>query len=69
MTGSSELQGSLQMKCLPVPGKKLNTVFICVMSLMVSMWRATKHVRNFVRSNVRKYIFFDENWIELIHDI
>jgi len=29
MTESSELQSALPMKCLPVPGKKLNIVLMC----------------------------------------
>jgi len=42
----------LPMKCLPIPGKKLNIVFICVMLLMVPLLRSTEHIRSFVRYSV-----------------
>jgi len=39
------LKRALSMKCLPIPGKKLSTVLMCIVSLMVP-------IRNFVRASV-----------------
>jgi hypothetical protein len=52
MTESSELQIVLPVKCLPVPGKELNVILMCVMLLMVPMLRYTEHIRNVVNSSV-----------------
>jgi len=44
------------MKCLPLPGEKLNSVLICVVSLMVPLFRSSEHIKIFVRFSVSKYI-------------
>jgi len=46
VTESSELQSSLPTKCLPVPGNELNIAFMCVVPLMVPIFRSTEHIRN-----------------------
>jgi hypothetical protein len=42
----------LPIKCLLTPGKKLNTVFMCVVPLMVGILISTEHTRNCVMSSV-----------------
>jgi hypothetical protein len=34
------------VKCLPIPGEKLNNVLVCVMSLLVSILISAEHIRN-----------------------
>jgi hypothetical protein len=57
MTESQELQSELPMECLSISGKKLNIVLICVMPLMVPIFRYID-TRNFVRSDAWKCINF-----------
>jgi len=45
VTESSDLQSLLPMKCLPVPGKKLNIVLLCFVPQMVPTMRSTEHIR------------------------
>jgi hypothetical protein len=40
------------MKCLPISGKKLNIILVCVMPLTVFIFRSNENIRNFVRSHV-----------------
>jgi len=58
VTELSELQSPLPAKCLPMPGKKINFVLMCVVPQMVSILRSTGQIRNFVRSSVWKCIDF-----------
>jgi len=62
LTELSELQYVLPMKCLPMPGKKLNIILMCVFLIL----RSAEHIRNFVRSTIWKYINFPNTlWIEI----
>jgi len=56
VTESSELQSPLLMKCLPIPGEKLNIVLMCVVPLMVAILRSSEPIGYFVRFGVRKCI-------------
>jgi hypothetical protein len=49
---SAELQYVLPVKCSQVSGEKLNIILMRVMPLVVSILRATEHVRHLVRSSV-----------------
>jgi hypothetical protein len=51
-----ELLSALPMKYLPVCGKKLNIVLMCVVPVMVPILIPTEHI-NFLRSNVWKCVF------------
>jgi hypothetical protein len=51
----SQLQSALQFRCLPVSEYRLD---VCVMPLIVPILRSTGHIRNFVTSDVSKYIDF-----------
>jgi hypothetical protein len=42
VTESFELQSALLMKCLPIPGNKLNVVWMCIVPLMVPILRSSK---------------------------
>jgi len=52
MTESSEMQNTLRVKCLAVPGQKLSIVLMCFVALMTPILRSTEHIKNFVRSSV-----------------
>jgi hypothetical protein len=61
----SELQTALLMKCVPVPGEKLD-ILMCVMPLMVPVLRSIQHVSNFVRWCFKKYWFLHYTlWLKI----
>jgi len=56
---SSELQSALPMTCLPISGNKLGIIFVCVVPLVMPIFRsAADHMRKFMRSSVWKCINF-----------
>jgi len=62
LTESSELKGSLPMKCLSVAGEKLNIVLMCVLPLMAPILTSTEHMRSYVKSDVLKCIDFSDTF-------
>lgn len=54
-----QLQNVLPMKCLPVPGKKLNIALKCIMLLMEPILRSVEHI-NLVTCSIWKCISFSD---------
>jgi hypothetical protein len=48
---SSELQSALPVKCLPIPGEKLNIILTCCATNAAHI-RSIDHVSNFMKSSV-----------------
>jgi len=65
VTELSQLHSALPMKCLPVPGEKINIVLMRVVPLIMPILRSAEHISNFVRSCVRKLIAFSNTlWLD-----
>jgi hypothetical protein len=60
------------MKCLPVPGKKMNIILMCALPLTVPILSSSENLRNFERSSVWKHINFSSTyygWRYMFHSV